>query len=784
MSRQNFEDLIDGLSAVLMTVDFGTPTSLELALAKLEGIDGQLTNWHREAFRSQQLNQTLTALRAAIAAKSVTAEETLRLQQALEALTQRWYDQAKDWQHVTQPAMADIPGKLVLPDAADPALLAEFNSLIVATGSASRRTTPAASPAHTGPSHQRRTSQSAASTHPKMTEPPQSLPTIWDEQELELVAEFLSESQESLVGVDQVLLNIERDGPDAERVNRLFRAFHTMKGVASFLRLKQIVELSHNTETMLSSVRSGTLAAEAGVIDLVFDATTLLRSLLDAVKSALESTVPLQKVLGVDDLISRIKAATMGAIPQPALLAAQPGNKLGEILLENGALSAKQLSVALSHQKETGRLLGEQLIAEGSLPAKVLAQALRGQSAGAGTVTKTREVLKVDLERVDSLVEAIGELVIVESMVSNAPEIRTLPPHIRNYLGQFAKITRELQEQGMFMRMVPLRSEFQKMARMVRDLTRRINKQVRVELRGENTEMDRSMVEQIADPLVHLIRNAVDHGIETPAERLALGKSETGTVVLSASHEGSSIVIEISDDGRGINCDRVLEKAIAQGLVQENANLADSQIYDLLFMPGFSTAAQVTEISGRGVGMDVVKRNIEAVRGRIITTSAPGRGSTFRLMLPLTLAIIDGMVIRCGNERFILPTLNTVESLQPTPDMLFRIAGQHEHILVRGKSLPLLRLGRLLEVDGTEPDPTKALVVIVESVHANVALLVDEVIMKHQVVIKTLGTEIDTGQLFAGAAILSNGRVGLIVNVDSLVESTLTLHNSSIHAVA
>jgi two-component system chemotaxis sensor kinase CheA len=535
---------------------------------------------------------------------------------------------------------------------------------------------------------------------------------------------------------------------------------------------------------MLASVRSGTLPAEAGVIDLVFDATNLLRSLLVAVKTAISTSTPLQRVSGVTDLVERIKATTLGTVPKAQVLDAQPGNKLGEILLENGAISENQLSVALDQQKKTGRLLGEQLVAEGTVPAKVVAQALRGQSGTVTQATKTREVLKVDLERVDSLVEAIGELVIVESMVSNAPEIRALPPHIRNYLGQFAKITRELQELGMCMRMVPLRAEFQKMARMVRDLTRRISKQVRVELRGENTEMDRSMVEQIADPLVHLIRNAVDHGIETPDERAAAGKSETGTLVLAASHEGSSIVIEISDDGRGINRERVLHKAISQGLVTEGTNLTDSQVFDLLFMPGFSTAAQVTEISGRGVGMDVVKRNIEAVRGRVMTTSVPGRGTTFRLILPLTLAIIDGMVIRCGTERFILPTLNTVESLQPTSDMLFRIIGQHEHILVRGRSLPLIRLGDILEVSDCEPDPTKALVVIVESLHAQVAFLVDEVIMKHQVVIKTLGSEIDTGQLFAGAAILSNGRVGLILNVDSLVDASLSLHKQPAAAVA
>ncbi len=411
--------------------------------------------------------------------------------------------------------------------------------------------------------------------------------------------------------------------------------------------------------------------------------------------------------------------------------------------MREGVVDTQTIIKVLETQKATGHKLGEELIRNSDVPAKAVAHALRAQQMSSEVNSKLKEVVKVDLERVDNLVEAIGELVIVESMVSNAPEIRQLPPHLRNYLGQFAKITRELQELGMCMRMVPVRAEFQKVNRIMRDLARRGNKQVRMELAGEGTEMDRIMVEQIADPLVHLIRNAVDHGIESAEERRAAGKPETGTVRLTACHESGSIIIEISDDGRGINRERVLAKAISQGIIDKNAVLSDAQIFDLLFAPGFSTAQQVTEISGRGVGMDVVKRNIESVRGRIITSSVAGKGTTFRLVLPLTLAIIDGMVIRCGDERFILPTLNIVESLQPTSEMLFSITGTNEHILVRGQTLPLVRLNRLLDVRGSENDPTKALIIIVESLRTQIALLVDEVVMKQQVVIKTLNHELD-----------------------------------------
>jgi two-component system, chemotaxis family, sensor kinase CheA len=594
----------------------------------------------------------------------------------------------------------------------------------------------------------------------------------WSLEDDELVVEFLSEIDEHLSAVDQVLIDAEQTGIDAERINRLFRAFHTLKGVASFLRLQQFIDLTHATETMLDRIRSGESIPIACAIDLVFDATTLLRKLAQFIQECLTQRSDLKLHDGVVPLLLRLKEATEGNLEHchQSIPNALPGEKLGEILVRQGVIDDATVQEVLDAQKLSGNRVGQELVNVANVPAKTVAHALRAQRTSNETTAKMKEVVKVDLERVDMLVEAIGELVIVESMVSNAPEIRQLPPHLRNYLGQFAKITRELQELGMFMRMVPVRAEFQKMARMTRDLARRSNKVVRMEFTGEGTEMDRVMVEQLADPLVHLIRNAVDHGIEPAEDRRAAGKPEAGLVRLSACHEGGNIIIEISDDGRGINRERVLAKAIAQGIIDKNASLSETQIFDLIFAPGFSTAQQVTEISGRGVGMDVVKRNIEAVRGRILTTSVPGKGTTFRLVLPLTLAIIDGMVIRCGDERFILPTLNIIESLQPTLDMLFSFAGAQEHILVRNQTLPLIRLNRLLDVRDGEDDPTKALVIIIESLRSQVALLVDEVVMKQQVVIKTLNHELDSSRIFAGAAILSNGRVGLIINVESLID--------------
>src|SRR3990172_4748184 len=363
----------------------------------------------------------------------------------------------------------------------------------------------------------------------------------------------------------------------------------------------------------------------------------------------------------------------------------------------------------------------------------------------------------------------IGELVVVESMVVNAPEIsQASSVRVRNCLAQLAKVTRDLQDVGMRMRMVPVAGVFQKMARMVRDLSRKSGKQVRLVTWGESREMDRSIVEQIADPLVHMIRNACDHGLETVEARVAAGKSPVGQVRLSAYHEGGSVVIEIADDGRGLDKDAIVKKAIEKWLISGADAMSEADIHGLIFAPGFSTAAKVTEISGRGVGMDVVKRNIEAMRGRVVITSAPGAGTKFKIILPLTLAIIDGMLVACGEERYIIPTLSIVESIQPDQKMLVSLAQRNEMINLRGEILPLLRLDRLFGLTGAKTDPTQALVVVVEGVGRRMGLLVDDVVTQQQVVIKSLGEGMGSTRFMSGAAILSDGRVGLILNVEEI----------------
>ncbi len=611
-------------------------------------------------------------------------------------------------------------------------------------------------------------------SEPLAPEPPSTqqddAPCEWDESVVELVGEFLQEGDEGLTSVDQTLLAIEQSGSDPEQVNRLFRVFHTIKGVSSFLEIPQVTELAHATENMLQKVRDDGLTLQGNTLDLVFESTASLRLLLNDLREAVATHRVLRHVPEVDGLLVRLRSGS------PSLRAKAPASKADAPVIVNAQSTAALASPPLPALAPSRPADDAPSTAAAVAPSPVAPVANQPRNAGPARI---REVVKVDLERMDGLVETIGELVIVESMVANAPEVASLPSQLRNYLSQFAKITRELQEIGMRMRMVPVRGEFQKMTRMVRDLARRAGKQVHVEIRGEGTEIDRSMVEQIADPLVHLIRNAVDHGLEPPDERAQRGKPVVGTITLSAAHEGGSIVIEVADDGRGIDREAVLQKAIAKGLVRSGASLSDSEVYDLIFAAGFSTAKQVTEVSGRGVGMDVVKRNIERIRGRIITFSAPGRGTTFRLMLPLTLAIIDGMVVRCGDESFILPTQSILDSLQPSSQMLSSLAGENELILVRGQALPLFRMDRLLGVSGAEQDATRALVVILESLSGRIGLLVDEVLTQQQVVIKSMGHGLVADNMFSGAAILASGRVGLILNPEELVNAARSVRLSN-----
>lgn len=596
-----------------------------------------------------------------------------------------------------------------------------------------------------------------------------------DPETIALLGDFIHEANDALGLADEVLLSAQ--GATAENIHSLFRGFHTIKGVAGFLELPQIVAVAHATESVMDQCREGRLAFAGESVELVFRSTGLLRTMVEDVKAACESGLSFSPMAEAEVLVDRLKAflAESQVAPAPEAPQAQPPAPEPTPAAPAPTPSAPPPSAPAPAPTPSAPLPSAPASfapLPSAPPPRVTAPpdepnpsspAPRPSVGG-----KLRETVKVDLGRVDNMVEMIGELVIVEAMLTHSKELSAASLGLRNTLGQLEKISRDLQNAAMRMRTVPVHDVFQKMARLTRELSRKKGKDVVLVTQGDGTEMDRSMVEQLEDPLLHMVRNAIDHGIEAPDARVASGKPGQGVLTLSASHEGGSIVVELSDDGAGLNRERILAKAVERGLVANGTVLSDSEVFELIFEPGFSTAAQVTDVSGRGVGMDVVRRNIEKMRGRVSIDSTPGRGTTFRLILPLTLAIIDGMLVRVGKERYLVPSLSIVEALQPQRNMVTVLGGHDEVLTVRGQVMPMLRLSRQLDVPGAKEDPTEALVVVVESAGKRVGLMVDEVVAQQQVVIKPLGSGVGRAEFASGAAILSDGCVGLILNVDKL----------------
>jgi two-component system chemotaxis sensor kinase CheA len=377
--------------------------------------------------------------------------------------------------------------------------------------------------------------------------------------------------------------------------------------------------------------------------------------------------------------------------------------------------------------------------------------------------------IRVAVEKVDQLINLVGELVITQSMLAQRSNELDPVTHgdLITSMGQLQRNARDLQESVMSIRMMPMEYVFSRFPRLVRDLASKLNKQIELTLMGSSTELDKSLIERIIDPLTHLVRNSLDHGIELPENRIAAGKSPVGNLILSAEHQGGNICIEVTDDGAGLNRERILAKAISQGMAV-NENMTDEEVGMLIFAPGFSTAEQVTDVSGRGVGMDVVKRNIQEMGGHVEIKSKQGSGTTIRILLPLTLAILDGMSVKVADEVFILPLNAVMESLQPREEDLHPLAGGERVLEVRGEYLPLVELWKVFEVDGAKTEATQGIVVILQSAGRRYALLVDQLIGQHQVVVKNLESNYRKVPGISAATILGDGSVALIVDVSAL----------------
>lgn len=405
-------------------------------------------------------------------------------------------------------------------------------------------------------------------------------------------------------------------------------------------------------------------------------------------------------------------------------------------------------------------------------PAAEPAKSPAASKAAAHHADKESTSIRVGVEKVDQIINLVGELVITQAMLAQTAS--TLDPvlhdRLLNGMEQLERNARDLQEAVMSIRMMPMDYVFSRFPRLVRDIAGKMGKQIELQTYGRATELDKSLIERIIDPLTHLVRNSLDHGIETPEKRVAAGKDPVGQLVLSAQHNGGNIVIEVSDDGGGLSRERILKKAISQGL-SVNENSPDEEIWQLIFAPGFSTAEQVTDISGRGVGMDVVRRNIQDMGGHVQLSSQPGQGTTTRIVLPLTLAILDGMSVRVGGETFILPLNHVTESLQPQQDQIYTVAGNERVMHVRGEYLPLVEMHRVFSVGQAQTDPTQAIAVIMQAEDRRFALLVDHLVGQHQVVVKNLESNYRKVPGISAATILGDGSVALIVDVFALARA-------------
>ena len=601
--------------------------------------------------------------------------------------------------------------------------------------------------------------------------PPESAETFgcpdsdMDEEDRDIVSGFIVESLESLEAVEVSLIDLEQDASDPESINAIFRAFHTIKGVSSFLGFMRINRLAHCSENLLDKIRGNEMAVDGDIIDVVLDSVDLLKKMIVGVQTGMETGCPLDIGADISVLVGRIER-----IQEPDAVLDHP---VGQILVEKGDLDPKALSLALEKQKTTpDKKIGQILIEDKATGSRQVAAALRDQKKSA--VQKMDMQVKVDTLKLDSLVDLAGELVIAQSMLRQHPYILgARDQRLLHTLGLLNQITSSLQTMTMSLRMVPIKTTFQKMLRLVRDLGKSSGKKVQLVMTGEDTEIDRNVVDELYEPMVHMIRNSVDHGLETPDERKRAGKPASGTIYLKAYHKGGNIVVEIADDGRGLNRDRILEKARVNGLIDEDTRPGDSEIYNLIFQPGFSTAQQVTEISGRGVGMDVVKKAIERLRGRVDIQSSAGHGSTFFISLPLTLAIIEGMLVRVGEERYVIPALSIIESFRPTPEQCSTVEKKGEMILSRGKLIPLIRLETIFAVRSKARDPWQGLVVTVEYDGQRMGLLLDELLGKEEVVIKSMGEALKHVRGIAGGAILGDGRVGLILDMAGIWELSM-----------
>ncbi len=689
---------------------------------------------------------------------------------------------------------------------------------------------------------------------------------------------FVEEASEHLENLEHGLLELEKKPDDAELLNSIFRAAHTIKGSSGSLGLMDISAFMHVMEEILDATRNGELTPNEDMISALLEATDLIKDMVasvaegrtfefslcsesmyrlksikesgqafvskaedqfsaetafipvgnektffirfrpasDVFKRGLDPAMIIENLRGIGSIMD-INAHSE-AVPRLSLM--DPENLylrwdfriktkkdepdirkvfdfieegsditithikdsdvdiplLGKLLIEERAVKKEDVEEALKAQKKLGEILVEHgKVAEGDIEKILDKQNTRKIESFRSSVTSS---IRVDLGKLDNLVNLVGEMVIIHSMFQQLMQDNVISESASHsgaekfdvIFSQLQRIGRDIQEGTMSLRMLPVGEVFQRFGRLVRELSSTKGKDIELVVSGEETELDKGVLEKIADPLVHLIRNSIDHGIETPEARAAANKHPKATIFLRAYQMGDAVYIEVEDDGRGLNKEKILAKAIAKGLVSNSVGLTDDQIYNFVFLPGFSTADVVTDVSGRGVGMDVVRKNINALNGSVQIKTIPGSGTIMSIRLPLTLAIIDGLVVSVGNEVFIIPITSVVESFRPAKADIKTIEESGEVVNVRGEYMPLIRLNNLLNQESSGKEPWEAIVVVTHFGDGKFAMLVDGLIGEQQVVLKNLGKATPKVRDIAGGTIMGDGRVALVLDVAGLVE--------------
>lgn len=638
---------------------------------------------------------------------------------------------------------------------------------------------------------------------------------------------FFEECTELLASLEEGLMLLQRGDNDGETINSVFRAVHSIKGGAGAFGFDALVAFAHIQETLLDDMRADTIEMKVEYIDVLLQAYDILSELVGAAQrqEPVDENYGAQVVQAMKAIMEqpdteKSEEATSGEQPQdidsriftisfkPFEGLYQRANEPVLLIRELGDLGNLEVKLDTSHMPDIAQMdaelayfswqfrlvtefdrqaveevfefveadceliiMEEESPVQGNIDPEKHQEISPAKTAGGETVVS--KSIRVELDKVDRLVNMVGELVITQAMLreQGGELLVEQYPNLVQGIEELSRHIRDLQESVMAIRAQPVKSVFSRMPRLVRELTASLGKKARLVMSGEDTEVDKTVTERIGDPLMHMIRNSVDHGLELPEDRLRAGKDEEGVIHLSAFHRGGRIFIEIEDDGAGINRDVVLQKAIENGLVTSDASLSDEEIDNLIFLPGFSTAETVTNVSGRGVGMDVVRKNIQSLGGRITISSKTGQGSKFTMSLPLTLAVMDGMVVEIGDEKFVLPLVNIIQTLRPTTAGINSLPDGRDVMMFRDEYIFLVPLYDIFGVKNAITDPCQGLVVVVEGDGGMLmGFIVDDLVNQQQVVIKSLETNYELIEGVSGATILGNGRVSLIVDIATVQE--------------